>query len=207
MTVLRARILAIDDTPVNLMTLGAVLEGEFELQFATSGPAGIALALKCPPDLILLDVMMPEVDGFETFKLLRARPALQHIPVVFVTALNDVDSEVTGLSLGAADYITKPINVAIARHRIRNLIEREQLRKEVQTQRDQLQEEVALRKQSEDMLRKLSVAVEQSPASIVITNLDASLEYVNPRFTEVTGYSSAEVLGKNPRVLQSGLTP
>ena len=207
MTVLRARILAIDDTPVNLMTLGAVLEGEFELQFATSGPAGVALALKCPPDLILLDVMMPEVDGFETFKLLRARPALQHIPVVFVTALNDVDSEVTGLSLGAADYITKPINVAIARHRIRNLIEREQLRKEVQTQRDQLQEEVALRKQSEDMLRKLSVAVEQSPASIVITNLDACLEYVNPRFTEVTGYSSAEVLGKNPRVLQSGLTP
>jgi diguanylate cyclase (GGDEF)-like protein len=140
MTAPRARILAIDDTPVNLMTLGAVLEGEFDLQFATSGPIGIALALKNPPELILLDVMMPEVDGFETYRRLVAQPSLQHIPVIFVTALHDVDSEITGLSLGAADYITKPINVTIARHRIRNLVEREQLRKEVGRQRDQLRE-------------------------------------------------------------------
>jgi CheY-like chemotaxis protein len=98
MTAPPVRILAIDDVPANLRTLGAALEGEFELQFATSGPAGIALALKNPPDLILLDVMMPEVDGFETFRRLSAQPTLQHIPVVFVTALDDVDSEVTGLS-------------------------------------------------------------------------------------------------------------
>jgi diguanylate cyclase (GGDEF)-like protein len=140
MTAPRARILAIDDTPVNLMTLGAVLEGEFDLQFATSGPIGIALALKNPPDLILLDVMMPEVDGFETYRRLVAQPSLRNIPVIFVTALHDVDSEVTGLSLGAADYITKPIDVTTARHRIRNLLEREQLRKEVALQRDQLRE-------------------------------------------------------------------
>lgn len=189
----RARILAIDDTPANLRTLGAVLEGEFELQIATSGPAGIALALKKQPDLILLDVMMPEVDGFETFKRLALQPTLQHIPVIFVTALNDVDSEETGLSLGAVDYITKPINVIIARHRIRNHLIREQLRKKVQLQAESL--------------RKLWTAVEQSPASVVITNLDACLEYVNPRFTEITGYSAAEVLGQNPRMLQSGLTP
>jgi diguanylate cyclase (GGDEF)-like protein len=140
MTTARACILAIDDTPANLMTLGSVLEGEFDLQFATSGSIGIALALKNPPDLILLDVMMPEVDGFETYRRLVEQPSLRDIPVIFVTALNDVDSEVTGLSLGAADYITKPINVAIARHRIRNLVEREQLRKEVGLQRDQLRE-------------------------------------------------------------------
>ncbi len=140
MTAARACILAIDDTPANLMTLGSVLEGEFDLQFATSGSIGIALALKNRPDLILLDVMMPEVDGFETYRRLLAQPSLRDIPVIFVTALNDVDSEVTGLSLGAADYITKPINVAIARHRIRNLVEREQLRKEVGLQRDQLRE-------------------------------------------------------------------
>jgi len=140
MTTRRPQILAIDDTPVNLMTLGAVLEGEFDLQFASSGPKGIALALKTPPDLILLDVMMPEVDGFETYRRLVAQPSLRNIPVIFVTALHDVDSEVTGLALGAADYITKPINVTIARHRIRNLVEREQLRKEVGLQRDQLRE-------------------------------------------------------------------
>ena len=152
-----ARILVIDDTPANLMTLCSVLQGEFELQFATSGPNGIALALRNPPDLILLDVMMPEVDGFETFSRLAEQPTLQDIPVIFVTALNDADSEGTGLSLGAVDYITKPINVTIARHRIRNLVERERLRKEVLLQRDLLQEEIVRRVKSEEQVRQLAL--------------------------------------------------
>jgi len=156
MTTPCARILVVDDTPANLMTLGAALEGEFELQFASSGAKGIALALKSPPDLILLDVMMPEVDGFETFRRLALAPSLRHIPVIFVTALKDDDSEVTGLSLGAADYITKPINVTVARHRIRNLLERENLRKELGQQRDRLQEEIARRVRSEERIRHLA---------------------------------------------------
>ncbi len=192
MITLRPKILAIDDTPANLMTLGAALEGEYELQIAISGPSGIELALQSAPDLILLDVMMPDVDGFETFRRLAAQATLKDIPVVFVTALDDSDSEFVGLSLGAADYITKPINVAIARQRIRNLLERERFRKEVQLQAERL--------------RKLSVAVEQSPVSVAIANLDAILEYVNPRFTEVTGFSFEEAVGQNPRILQSGLT-
>lgn len=156
MTAKRALILAIDDTPANLMTLGSALEGEFELQFATSGPIGIELALKKPPDLILLDVMMPEVDGFETFKRLTTLPTLSTVPVIFVTALNDLDSEVTGLSLGAADYITKPVNVTIARHRIRNLLERESLRREVERQRSLLELEVVRRTDSEERVRGLA---------------------------------------------------
>ena len=200
------RILFIDGVPVNLKALGSVLEGEFELQFATSGLAGIALALKHPPDMILLDVMMPNMDGYETFRRLAAQPTLKDIPVVFVAALNDVESEVTGLELGAADCITKPINVTVARHRIRNLVERDRLRKKLELQRDQLAQELAQHAKSDDLLRKLSVAIEQSPASVAITDLDACLEYVNPRFTEVTGYSAREVVGKNPRILQSGQT-
>ncbi len=192
MSTYKAKILAIDDTPGNLITLGAALENDYELQFATSGASGLALARDNPPDLILLDVMMPEVDGFETFRRLAAEPTLKDIPVIFVTALDDLDSEVAGLQLGAADYITKPIRVSIARQRIHNLAEREFLRKEVLRQRDQL--------------RKLSAAVEQNPATVVITNLQAELEYVNPHFTEVTGYSAEEVMGKNPRFLKSGLT-
>ena len=69
----RARILVIDDTPANLLTLGAALDADFELQIATSGPKGLALALKSPPDLILLDVMMPDMDGYETCRRLKAR--------------------------------------------------------------------------------------------------------------------------------------
>jgi two-component sensor histidine kinase len=135
----KPRILAIDDTPANLMTLGSALEDEFELQFATSGRVGLALALVAPPELILLDIMMPEIDGFATCELLKAEPTLRDVPIIFVTALNDPDSQTQGLSLGAADYITKPIQVDIARQRIRNLIEREHLRTRVELQRDALE--------------------------------------------------------------------
>ena len=138
----KPRILAIDDTPANLMILGSVLGEEFELEFAACGRAGLTLALTAPPDLILLDVMMPELDGFATCKLLKAEPTLKDIPIIFVTALTDPGSQTQGLSLGVADYITKPIQVDIARQRIRNLIEREQLRTRVELQRDAL--EVAL---------------------------------------------------------------
>ena len=135
----RPKILAIDDTPANLLALGALLEEDFDLRVATSGRSGMALAAQSQPDLILLDVMMPIMDGYETFQQLKKDPTLRSIPVIFLTALSTMDAESDGLSLGAADYITKPINVAIARHRIRNLLERELLRKEVIAQRDELQ--------------------------------------------------------------------
>jgi PleD family two-component response regulator len=116
----RPRILAIDDTPTNLLTLGAALEADFDLQIATSGAMGLAMATKAPPDLILLDVMMPEMDGYETCRRIMASPALRTIPVIFITALARIETESAGLTLGAADYITKPINVEITRQRIRN---------------------------------------------------------------------------------------
>ena len=138
-------ILSIDDTPANLITLGAALGEDFDMQMASSGAIGLALAGKSPPDLILLDVMMPEMDGYETLRRLKADPALASIPVIFITALTGSDAESAGLALGAADYITKPINVEIARRRISNLLERERLRKEVVAQRDHLEEVVAAR--------------------------------------------------------------
>ena len=118
----KPRILAIDDVPQNLIMLGAALADAFSVQIATSGETGLALAAQNPPNLILLDVMMPEMDGFEVCRRLKADPRLKHIPVVFVTAAHDESSEMAGLALGAADYITKPVNVPIARQRIHNLL-------------------------------------------------------------------------------------
>ena len=155
----RPRILAIDDTPTNLLTLGAALEADFDLQIATSGAMGLAMATKAPPDLILLDVMMPEMDGYETCRRIMASPALRTIPVIFITALARIETESAGLTLGAADYITKPINVEITRQRIRNLLEREQLRKEVELHRDHLEELVQARTLA------LSVAKEAAEAA------------------------------------------
>ena len=141
----RPKILAIDDTPANLMVLAGALSKEFAFQLASSGVAGLAMAAASPPDLILLDIMMPEMDGYETCRRFKANPALAHIPVIFVTALTDRVSELSGLELGAADYLHKPINIDIARQRIRNLVEREVLRREVEMHRSQLEELVRQR--------------------------------------------------------------
>ncbi len=138
----RQTILAIDDMPENLSTLGAMLGVEYRLQIATSGAMGLALAIESPPDLILLDVMMPEMDGYETCQYLKEHSQLKDIPVVFVTALSEIDAEGAGLALGAVDYVTKPFNVAIVRQRIHNLLEREQLRKKVEEERNLLEEKV-----------------------------------------------------------------
>lgn len=155
----RPRILAIDDTPVNLLTLGTALSADFELRIATSGTEGLELAIASPPDLILLDVMMPGMDGFETCRRLKANPALRDIPVVFVTALTELDAEARGLSGGAADYILKPINVGIAQQRIRNLLEREGLRREIAAHRDLLAARIADLEHSE---RRLAQSEEQA---------------------------------------------
>lgn len=156
MTEAKPKILAIDDTPANLLVLGRALEGEFDLRIATSGLAGLKLAAEHVPDVILLDVMMPEMDGFETCRRLKADPRLSQVPVVFITALAELDAEATGLSLGAADYLTKPINVLIARQRIRNLVERERLRKAVEHQKDHL----------EALVRERTAALEQTVAEL-----------------------------------------
>jgi diguanylate cyclase (GGDEF)-like protein len=112
-------ILAIDDTPANLLTLGKALGGEFDLQFATSGAAGVALAIESLPDLILLDVMMPDMDGYETCHRLLADPATRDIPIIFITAQNSPDDETRGLEAGALDFISKPVNPAVLRARVR----------------------------------------------------------------------------------------
>ncbi len=135
----RPRILAIDDAPTNLQVLVAALAPEFDVQIAISGAMGLSLAQKHPPDLILLDVMMPEMDGFEVCRRLKADPALSNVPVIFVTAMSDTDAEVIGLALGAADYLSKPIKVEIAKLRIRNLLERELLRRSVEEKQSELE--------------------------------------------------------------------
>ncbi|KOR27685.1 hypothetical protein TI05_18455, partial [Achromatium sp. WMS3] len=89
----RSKILIIDDVPANIMTLWEVLADEFELQFALSGDVGITLAKETQPDLILLDVLMPHSDGYQTCAQFKNDHQLQHIPIIFVTALSDFNDE------------------------------------------------------------------------------------------------------------------
>ncbi len=166
----KQKILAIDDMPANLMTLGAALGEAFDLQIATSGAAGLSLAAAAPPDLILLDVMMPGMDGYETCRRLKAEPRLSSIPVVFVTALGDSAAERAGLALGAADYITKPINVDIACQRIGNLLERERLHREVESHRDHLEQLVQKRTLALSIAKEAAESATRAK-SIFISNI------------------------------------
>jgi diguanylate cyclase (GGDEF)-like protein/PAS domain S-box-containing protein len=199
----KARILAIDDVPANLMTLGAALSKEYTLQIANSGAMGLARALEKTPDLILLDVMMPEMDGFETFRRFREQATLKDVPIVFITAMHDIAAEMDGLALGAADYITKPIRVEIARQRIRNLIERERLRTQVEHQCDLLHAEAAERKLVVEALHaseeKYRLLVENSHDIIYTLTSDGVFTFVSPAWAALLGHPAIDVMGQNFR--------
>ncbi len=117
----RPRLLLVDDVPTNLRALTELLKECYELQIATSGRDALTL-LQIPPlpDLILLDIMMPDMDGYAVCREIKRRPTVQHIPVIFLTALNDSDNEIRGLEAGAADYIVKPYQPDVTQARIRN---------------------------------------------------------------------------------------
>jgi hypothetical protein len=154
-------ILIVDDTPTNIHVLNEALHADYRIKVATSGATALAIANnpESRPDLILLDIMMPEMDGYEVCRRLKKTPETQSIPVIFVTAKTDETDEEFGLRLGAADYLTKPIKASIVRQRISNLLEREHLRREVEAHRDHLEELVAARTTA------LSIAKEAAEAA------------------------------------------
>ncbi len=107
----KIRVLAVDDLPDNLKVLGSILiKNGYETSLATNGKQAIELAKKFSPDVILLDIMMPEMDGYQTCTLLKQDATLKHIPVIFLTAKTEMDATLKGFEVGALDYLTKPFN-------------------------------------------------------------------------------------------------
>jgi putative two-component system response regulator len=122
-------VLVVDDEPINIQILASLLNREYEVKVASDGLAALAIAARMPqPDLILLDIMMPGMDGFEVCKNLKADAHTRDIPVIFVTAAG-AESEAKCFELGAADYIAKPLNAKIMRLRVRTHLDIVRLRK------------------------------------------------------------------------------
>ncbi len=115
----RQKLLLVDDEPSNLQVLRHILQDSYRLLFARDGDKAIELAGREQPDLILLDVMMPGMTGYQVCRALKRDPATRAIPVIFVTALTDTDDEAEGFEAGAVDYITKPVSPLIVKARIR----------------------------------------------------------------------------------------
>lgn len=112
-------ILIVDDDVDNLRLFASMLGDRYEVETAASGEAGLRRARELVPDLVLLDVLMPELTGVEVCKALKTDPATAGIPVIFVTGLDDAHNEQTGLSVGGVDYCTKPIHPAVLEARVR----------------------------------------------------------------------------------------
>jgi putative two-component system response regulator len=106
----RPTILVVDDQPQNLSLMSGLLEESYNVKLAPSGARALSIATATPPDLILLDIMMPGMDGYEVCQFLKRNPATVNIPVIFLTAKVEVEDEKKGLELGAVDYLTKPVN-------------------------------------------------------------------------------------------------
>lgn len=113
------RLLIIDDEPSYHLTLQALFHREYELRCAKEGAAGISEAEDWQPDLILLDVIMPGLDGFQVCLRLRRNEKTRHIPIIFLTGREDPESESLGLELGAEDFVTKPIHAEVLKSRVR----------------------------------------------------------------------------------------
>ncbi len=158
------RILLVDDQEMNLATLEAILSsGEYELHTAADGYAALDAAARYRPDLILLDIMMPELDGYAVCQQIRSTPALASIPVVMVTALNDQASRLKGIQAGADDFISKPIPIEELRARVRTITRLNRFRS-IAEQRARFEH-----------------LFELSPAAIVLVDAAVHLSAVNAR--------------------------
>jgi len=176
-------ILIVDDLRTNALALEKILAPEWETQITLDGPGALRIAAESPaPDIILLDIKMPGMDGHEVCKQLKQSEKTRDIPVVFITALDDQKEEAYGLGLGAVDYIVKPVNAPIVKARIRNHIALQQARAELTLKNEEL-EQLAIRDKLTGLYnrRKLdeSFAVEVSraeryerPLSVIMLDID-----------------------------------
>jgi putative two-component system response regulator len=154
----RKTILVVDDTKENLTVLAALLGAEFRVRVANSGERALKSVHMAPvPDLILLDVMMPEMDGYAVLKALRDDPATRDIPVIFVTAMSADEDEEFGLALGAVDYVTKPIRAAILQARVRTHLELKRARDVLANQNVYLEHEVRRRMRENELIKAISL--------------------------------------------------
>ncbi len=199
----KADILVIDDTPENLNLLSAMLtEQGYKVRSVTKGSTGLRGANAVPPDLILLDVNMPEMNGYEVCQHLKASDRTREIPVIFISALGDVLDKVKAFAVGGVDYITKPFQLEEVLARIENHLTIWKLQQQLQAQNKRLQQEIHDRAKAEEKFAKV---FRSSPNPIAIATIsEARFIDVNPSFLKMSGYCLEEVIGYTVAELNLG---
>jgi PAS domain S-box-containing protein len=224
-----SKILIVDDLAATLQLITDILSRHgYKVVQALNGQEALRIAVNELPDLILLDVRMPEMDGWEVYRRLRANGTFRLTPILFLSTAEEMNDKMKEIVAGSVDYIPKPfqpieilarvqshLEIRRLHHELegRNLrfqeqvLQRERLEQELQVNRTHLTEVTKQLHRSTAELHKLHAAVEQNPASVIITDARGVIEYVNRKFTEVTGYSLEEVRGKTPAFLKTAETP
>lgn len=183
-------VLIVDDVPDNLSTISGMISNlGVDVRVANSGPVAIRYARLAPhPDLILLDVMMPDMDGHDVLRILRADAETRDIPVIFVTALDDPDNEERGIQEGAVDYITKPINPAVLGIRVRAQLELKRARDILAGQKSWLEQEVARRMAENALLEtRLQIALTTSGFGIWEHDHEHGSNHWSPSLSQILG--------------------
>ena len=192
-----ARILIVDDERLNRQLLEVMLAPEgFAIRTAASGEEALVLVAQQPPDLILLDIMMPGMDGFEVALKLKGNAATSHIPIVMVTSLDDRHSKLLGLNVGAEDFLSKPVDRAEVLVRVRNLLRLKAYGDYYDQYSQELQGEVDSRTADlVDSVRLYRSTFDSAPVGIVHVGLDGQWRRANQRLSDLLGYSLEELQG------------
>ena len=183
----RPRVLIVDDETFFITLLSDILKADYHTITAKNGTQALKqAACTPPPDLILLDIVMQEIDGFEVCKALQADPETRDIPIIFLTAMSDIDDETHGLESGAVDFITKPISPPILKARVATQLALSAARQELSRQNEILEQKIQQRTVT---LRLTQTAVDRSSDEAFWLRPDGSFAYVNDKACKELGYS------------------
>jgi diguanylate cyclase (GGDEF)-like protein len=167
-----ATILVVDDRVDNLLVLTSLLKSHgYEVRKARGGQIALQTVQIEPPDLILLDIRMPEISGYEVCAQLKANPATQDIPIIFLSALNEIEDRMAAFAAGGADYITKPFHTAEVLARIQGQLTIQQQRQQLIQQNQRLQQEIQERQRIEQALRQANLELERLAALDSLTQI------------------------------------
>jgi PAS domain S-box-containing protein len=195
-------ILIVDDTPANLGLLFALLANSgFKVLVARDGESAIEKLEYVQPDLILLDVLMGGMDGFETCRLLKAKESTKDIPVIFMTALTETVDKVKGLQIGAVDYITKPLQHEEVLARVNVHLSLRQMTKKLQEQNMRLEEEITERLRKEQKIAEQAALLDIATDAIFVRDLENKVLFWNKGAERLYGWKAGEALDKNANQL------
>lgn len=192
----KSRVLLVDDTPSNLDSLINILQNEYEIIVATNGKKAIELcASEHKPDIILLDIVIPEMDGYEVCKRIKSDEKTQDIPIIFITVLNDDASEEKGLSLGAVDYIYKPFNPTLVKARVKNNLELKLYRDQLKSLLKENEEIMIAQSKHAEMGNMISVIAHQwkqplSTISAIANTIIIDIELDKYDITKIKEYAN-----------------